>query len=127
MRILLVDDEEELVSALAERLTLRGLQVDWVVSGAAALELAREREYDVAVIDMKMPKISGIELKRKLEAINPELQFIFMSGHGSATIFQDGIDEAGSAGFYLLKPVEIDLLLEKIRTLRQRAGDKEKP
>jgi len=127
MRILLVDDEEELVSALAERLTLRGLAVDWATSGAAALELARERKYDLALIDMKMPKISGIELKRKLEVINPELEFIFMSGHGSASVFEDGTDETGGASFCLLKPVEIEFLLGKIRTLRQRAGDKEKP
>lgn len=121
MRILLVDDEEELVSALAERLAFRGLDVDWTGSGTLAMEMVQQQHYDVAVIDMKMPKISGIELKRRLEALCPGLQYIFISGHGSAHIFQEGADEIGGAQFFLLKPVDIDVLISKLNTVMARS------
>lgn len=117
MRILLVDDEEELVSALAERLAFRGLNVDWAGSGSLAMEMVQQQHYDVAVIDMKMPKMDGIELKKRLETLCPDLHFIFMSGHGSAHVFQEGADEIGGAQFFLLKPVEIDVLISKINTV----------
>lgn len=117
MRILLVDDEEELVSALAERLQLRGLAADWTTSGEQALELARNQAYDVAVIDLKMPGMGGIELKKKLAAAFPALRFIFMSGHGSLSTFTSGIGEIGSEDYFLLKPVDISLLIDRLREL----------
>lgn len=114
MKVLLVDDEEELVSTLAERLTLRGLSADWASSAAAAIDMVQQQPYDVAVIDMKMPKIDGIMLKRKLEPIRPDLRYIFMSGHDTASLVEEGVSEAGVAGFYLLKPVDIEELIDKI-------------
>ncbi|MDF1614306.1 response regulator [Desulfurivibrio dismutans] len=117
MRILLVDDEEELVSALAERLQLRGITADWATSGRQALELAHRQTYDVAVIDLKMPGISGVELKKQLVAGFPGLRFIFMSGHGSLSTFESGIGEAGHADYFLLKPVDINQLLGRISEL----------
>ena len=60
MRVLLVDDEEELVSALAERLLLRDIEVEWFTTGSAALERVESGCFDLAVLDMKMPKISGL-------------------------------------------------------------------
>lgn len=112
MKILLVDDEVELVSAMAERLEIRGVDADWTDNGESALTMAAETEYAVAVLDMKMPKISGLELMDKLAANHPDMKFIFLSGHGSESDFKAGC----AAGCnYLIKPIQLEELMEKIR------------
>ena len=70
MRVLLVDDEKELVATLAERLAIRGIDADWVTSSEEALKLAETETYDLAVLDVKIPRISGIELEKKLKYLN---------------------------------------------------------
>ena len=90
MKILLVDDEVELVSAMAERLALREIDADWTDSGEKALKMAEACTYDLAVLDMKMPKLSGLELRRLLAAKYPAMKFIFLSGHGSEADFKIG-------------------------------------
>ena len=114
MRVLLVDDEEELVTAMAERLCLRGIDADWAVSAEEALEKLNSRAYDIAVLDVKIPKISGIELKKKMDRIHPEMKFIFLTGHGSEVNFREGSAEAG-AEYYLVKPVNIEDLIKKMK------------
>jgi DNA-binding response OmpR family regulator len=109
-----------LVTTLAERLGLRGLHVDWVTSGEGALQLARSNSYDIAVLDVKIPKISGIKLKNELAKLNPGMKFIFVTGHGSEDDFRAGTAEAG-AGYYLMKPVSIDVLIQKMNEV---IGDK---
>jgi DNA-binding response OmpR family regulator len=122
MRVLLVDDEEQLVSTLAERLALRGIQASWVTSSVAALELVEIETFDLAILDVKIPKISGLELKKRLQALHPEMKFIFLTGHGSENDFKIGAAEAGE-DFYLVKPVKIESLLEKINEAMQQQGE----
>ncbi len=112
MKILLVDDEMELVTAMAERLSLRGVDADWAVSGEQAMELVDGCDYDVAVLDVKMPGLSGLDLRRTLSGKCPGMKFIFLSGHGSESDFKAGSAEAEC---YLIKPVSIEDLLAKIR------------
>ncbi len=116
IRILLVDDEEELVSALSERLTLRGFDVEWVTNGRDAIKSTEEKNYDLALLDIKLPGLSGIELKKKLEKISPDLKYIFMTGHGSQDDFMAGSGEAGK-DYYLAKPLKIDMIVAKINEL----------
>ncbi len=73
MRILLVDDEKELVSTLAERLALRGVEADWVVSAEEALAAVERCAYDVAVLDVRMPRMGGLNLKKVLEERCPQM------------------------------------------------------
>jgi DNA-binding response OmpR family regulator len=113
MRVLLVDDETEFVSTLAERLAMRNIDVDWVDNGEAALKRLADHVYDLAVLDVKMPHIGGIELMRRMRARRPEMKFIFMTGHGSEQDFQAGSSEAG-AEYYLAKPVHIEDLMRKM-------------
>ncbi len=122
MRVLLVDDELELVSTLAERLNLRGIEADWVTSGEAALKQVEEKSYDVALLDIKIPKISGFSLKRKLEERYPQMKFIFITGHGSEEDFRKGTAEAGE-DYYLVKPIDIQVLIDKMNTLLNRKGE----
>ena len=117
MRVLLVDDEEELVTALAERLSFRGIDADWATSGSQALELVDTHVYDVAVLDVKMPNISGIELKKRLEKTRPDMKYIFLTGHGSEEDFRAGSAEASQ---YLVKPLDIEILIETMRLVVQQ-------
>jgi len=116
MRVLLVDDEKELVSTLAERLAIRGIDADWVTDGEAALKLVETHCYDVAVLDVRLPGVSGLDLQNKMKLKSPSLKFMFMTGHGSHDDFQAGAGEAGQ-DYYLIKPVSIDELLAKMNKL----------
>lgn len=122
MRVLLVDDEEQLVSTLTERLVLRGFQARWVTSSLAALELVKTESFDLAILDVKIPKINGLELKKRLHLLQPQMKFLFLTGHGSEDDFKRGAAEAGE-NFYLVKPVQIESLLEKMNEAMLRQGD----
>jgi len=121
MRVLLVDDEEELVSTLAERLSLRGIEAEWVTSAEEALQRVKDEHYDLAVLDVRIPRISGLKLKTKLEEIAPGMRFIFLTGHGSEDDFLAGTAEAG-AEYYLVKPVNIDALIQKMKEVIEKEG-----
>jgi DNA-binding response OmpR family regulator len=121
MRVLLVDDEHELASALAERLQMRGIEADWVTSADEALQKAAVTAYDVAVLDMRMPAMNGLELKALLETKAPHLKFIFVTGYGSEKDFEQVACQAGEA-CYLVKPVDIQLLIQRMHDLLGGAG-----
>ncbi len=114
MRILLVDDELELVTTLAERLNLRGYEARWATSADEALSLLESESFDIAVLDVKMPKVDGLKLKKQLQAQCPQMKFIFVTGHGSSSDFESGASEVG-ADYYLVKPLNIDNLIAKMK------------
>lgn len=113
MNILLVDDEEELVSTLAERLGFRDIQADWATSAEDALALIEKNTYEIAVLDVKMPRISGFKLMQMIREKVPGMRFIFLTGHGSDSDFQEGCESG--ACFYLMKPVRLETLVEKLQ------------
>ncbi|SHJ08112.1 Response regulator receiver domain-containing protein [Desulfatibacillum alkenivorans DSM 16219] len=119
MRILLVDDEVELVSAMAERLNMRGVNADYVTCGKSAVEKAQECHYDVMVVDLRMPGMDGIEVMKLVKEISPDTGFVFLTGYGSEE--QKTASEAAGANCYLMKPVKISLLMEKIDAAAQAA------
>ena len=116
MKVLLVDDERKFATMLAKRLVLRGIDIDYVFTGEDAVLKAETQRYDVAILDVKMPGIGGIELERKLKELDPGMKIIFLTGHGSQTDFEAGSAEATC---YLAKPIQID---ELIKILREVAG-----
>ena len=120
--MLLVDDEDDLVETLAERLEIRDINAAWVTSGEEALEKMAEEQYDIAILDVKLPGINGITLKKLMEQKNPRMKFIFMTGHGSEADFRAGSMEAG-AEYYLIKPVNIDELIKKINEVMVEGGE----
>lgn len=113
LRVLLVDDEEELVSTLTERLTLRGIEADGVMTGADALNTIRNGEFDVVVLDVKMPGMDGLKVMKEIKTIRPNTQVILLTGRGSETESEIGIKEG--AFDYLVKPVNIEELIKKMR------------
>ncbi len=117
MRILLVDDEQELVSAMAERLNMRGVEADFVTSGKSAVEKALQCQYDVLVVDLKMPGMDGMEVMRRVKEHCPETGFVFLTGYGSKD--QKNASEEAGANCYLMKPVKISVLMEKISAAAQ--------
>jgi DNA-binding response OmpR family regulator len=121
MRILLVDDEQELASALAERLNMRGIETDWVTTGGDALQKVASVSYDLAVLDMRMPAMDGLELKSRLQAKDPLLKFIFVTGYGSEKDFEEVSCQAGEE-CYLVKPVDIKLLIQRMHDLLDDPG-----
>jgi DNA-binding NtrC family response regulator len=120
IRILIVDDEEDLVGALAERLTLRGFDVETATSGADGLDHLAQREFGVVLLDIKMPGIDGLELLAEIKEKHPASAVILFTGHSSLADAEKGIRE-GAFG-YLEKPVDIEKLIEEVR----RAVDTEK-
>ncbi len=118
MRILLVDDEHELVTALSERLEIRGFVVDCAETGNDALDMASKNEHEVAILDVKMPGLSGLMLMERLAKIQPGMRFIFLTGHGCESDYR-ACEQAGVCS-YIMKPVKIDSLVERIREAAAR-------
>ncbi len=117
MKVLLVDDEKEMVETQAERLSLRGIDADWVTRGMDAITHVNKRGYDVVVLDAKMPGMSGLETMKQIHGIRPGTKVIIITGHGSASECEAGI-EAGAC-FYLMKPVNLEDLIEKMHEVTE--------
>ncbi|MCL2340480.1 MAG: response regulator [Proteobacteria bacterium] len=122
MRVLLVDDEEELVATLAERLDMRGIDATWASEYRKALAIVEEQEFDIALLDVRLPEINGLELKRLIEARRPAMKFIFLTGHGSEEDFNACSAESGK-DYYLIKPVQIEVLVAKLNEVCQGPGE----
>ena len=110
LRVLIVDDEEELVSALVERLNLRGFVARGVTTGGGALDVLEAHEFDVVLLDVKMPGLGGLEVIRRIKDRRPKLEVILLTGHGSVKSIEEGM--ALGAFDYLMKPVKIDNLVQ---------------
>ena len=116
MKILLVDDEQKFINMLAKRLALRGIEADTAYTGEEALKKAENEAYDVAVLDIKMPGISGPQLKKKLFTLHPNLNFIFVTGHGAV---EKSEEDGSGKDIYLSKPLDLDFLIETVQELIQ--------
>jgi DNA-binding NtrC family response regulator len=122
MRVLLVDDEIELITALAERLDLRGIPAQWAASAKEALMLLKDGCFDIAVLDIKMPVTGGIELMHQIKAECPKTQFIFLSGHGSEQTCRQASKKCSGAN-YLVKPIDIHSLIDEMDKLMKRRSE----
>jgi DNA-binding NtrC family response regulator len=112
IRLLLVDDEKDFVNILSKRIKRRHIDVTKAFSGAEAIQALRAQEFDVAVLDLKMEEMDGIETLKVLKIMDPRLAVIMLTGHGSAEAAEQGIRMG--AYDYLTKPCELEELVEKI-------------
>lgn len=112
LNILLVDDEPDYLEVLRKRMGKRGLSVTPVKSGTEAIQEARRQSFDVAVVDLKMEDMDGIEVLKILKVMDPELAVIILTGHGSEQAAREGM--ALGAFDYLTKPCQLDDLLARI-------------
>jgi DNA-binding NtrC family response regulator len=111
-RVLLVDDEEEFVEVLADRLEARDLEVETAENGQTALAKAGQKVFDAILLDLAMPGMDGIETLKGLLGINPDLQVILLTGQ--ATLGQAVEAMKLGALDFLEKPADIDVLVAKI-------------
>lgn len=111
-RVLIVDDEEDLVDIIVKRLRGSGLEAKGATGGKQALALLHEEEFDVCVLDVKMPGMDGIETLAEMKKKWPALEVVMLTGHGSA---ESGIRGLQLGAYdYLMKPVPFEDLLNKI-------------
>jgi DNA-binding NtrC family response regulator len=123
IRILLVDDEKEYVETLAERLRTRGFHVTEAFSGDEAVEKLREFNFDVTILDVQMPGMSGIKALGEIKRLKPLTEVLMLTGHGTIETAIEGM-KMGAYDF-LLKPCKMDLLLEKINGAYERKSEHE--
>lgn len=111
--VLLVDDEKDFVESLAERLELRDFNVTTALSGNDAIILAKENDYDVIVLDVKMPGKDGIETLKEIKNIKQLTQVIMLTGHATVETAIQGMKMG--AYDYIMKPTVTEDLIELIK------------
>ncbi len=112
-RVLIVDDEEELVITIAERLQIRGIQAETATEGKTALKMIEANPPQVVVLDVMMPGIGGIEILKRMNAQNLQIPVILLTGYGSSEQGKEGM-ELGAFD-YLMKPCDLNNLISKIQ------------
>lgn len=115
IHVLLVDEEEELVSTMVRRLRLRGIDAAYVTSGEKALGSVNNRDFDIVVMDLSLPGITGLDLMKKIKKINKDIKFIFLTGYGFYN--KELLEIKEGASDCLLKPVKIDALIKRMEEL----------
>jgi len=111
-KVLLVDDEEEFVTTLAERLSIRGIATRTALDGESGLRRLAEEIPHVLLLDVMMPGMRGLDVLRAVKRDHPAVQVILLTGQGSS---KDGIEGMNEGAFdYVMKPFDIDGLVAKI-------------
>ena len=110
--VLLVDDEKDFAESLADRLILKSFNVKTAFSGAEALNLIKDNDFDVIILDVLMPGKSGIETLKEIKMLKHIPQVIMLTGHATIEAAIQGMKIG--AYDYLMKPTENDVLIEKI-------------
>ena len=124
MKLLFIDDEQTFLNYLAKRLVLDGFDVTTTFSGEEGVDAASKESFDVAVVDLQMPGIDGIEVQKRLKDLQPNLPCIVLTGHGN-------VEKALESGKYnafkfLSKPVDMDTLIQTIKAANEFRLEKEK-
>jgi DNA-binding NtrC family response regulator len=117
-KVLLIDDETEFVSALAERLRLRNYSAKAVYPLENALEIVRSDMPDVVLLDFRMPGMDGVEVLKRIKEIDSTIEVIMLTGHGDI----QSIEEAVKCGAYeyIMKPINIKDLIVKIDSAKKK-------
>lgn len=121
IRLILIDDEVGFTTVMAKRLSRRGLDVTSAFSGSEAIQAMRKAEFDLAVLDLKMEDMDGIEVLKIFKKLDPDMPVIMLTGHGSEKSASEGMQYG--AFDYLFKPYEFEELLKKIH---EAAGSRKK-
>jgi DNA-binding NtrC family response regulator len=117
-KVLLVDDEEDFLDAVAERMRARGIEVSTTTSARDALEMIEEKSYDAIVLDLMMPELEGTEALKAIKNRNGELQVIMLTGY----VTPEQVDQAKKFGAMdiIEKPPDLDVLIEKIKKAHEK-------
>lgn len=112
LRVLIVDDEDDFRETIVKRLNARKIQAEGAASGVKALDILKDKDFDVMVLDVKMPDMDGIETLRHVKKMKPEIEVIMLTGHASVEF---GIKGMQLGAFdYVMKPAPLNELLDTI-------------
>jgi DNA-binding response OmpR family regulator len=125
MRVLLVEDDPQLGDGLMVGLRQAGYAVDWVKDGAAADHALATEDFDLLVLDLGLPRLSGMDLLRRLRARGQSLPVLILTARDATADKIAGLD--AGADDYLVKPVDLDELAARIRALSRRAAGRAAP
>src|SRR6516225_2675969 len=118
--ILIIDDEKAIRKTLSEILSYEGYKLDEAGDGEEGLKKFREKEYDVVLCDIKMPKIDGIEFLEKVKELNTDIPIIMISGHGTIETAVEAVKKG--AYDYISKPPDLNRLLITIRNAMDKTS-----
>jgi DNA-binding NtrC family response regulator len=112
-KVLLIDDEEEFLETLSERMEIRGMDVSTAATASNAVSALDSGDYDAIVLDLQMPDMNGIEMLKVIKKTHPDMQVILLTGQAT---LEAGIEamKLGAMDF-MEKPADIDSLTEKIK------------
>ncbi|MFO7752515.1 MAG: response regulator [Desulfobacteraceae bacterium] len=124
MKLLFIDDEQTFLKYISKRLALDGFTVKTTFSGEEGVEAAAKEDFDVAVVDLKMPGIDGIEVQKRLKELQPLLPCIVLTGYGSV---ENALESGKYNAFkFLSKPIDMDTLVETIKAAFEHRKEQEK-
>lgn len=117
-KVLMVDDEEEFIRTLDERVKMRNVDSNVAFSGEEALEILEREAPDVMLLDLKMPGMDGMEVLRRAKEAYPGVQVVMLTGHGSD---QDEAEARRLGVFdYLRKPIPIEKLMKVLKSAYEK-------
>jgi len=123
VRVLLVDDEKEFVEALAERLSMRDYDVTVSLNGEDAINKLTKYNFDVVILDVRMPGMDGTDVLREMKNIKPLTEVIMLTGHATVESAIDGMRRG--AYDYLMKPCKTEDLVDKINKAHKKKAEHE--
>ena len=125
IRLLIVDDEIGYLEVLSKRFRKRKIDVTTASTGQQAIQLLRRHDFDVAVVDLKMTDMDGIEVLKVFKKMDPELAIVILTGHGSEQAAREGIEQG--AFDYLTKPCDLQCLLDVVNAAHSQKRSPERP
>jgi two-component system response regulator QseB len=125
MRVLLVEDDELLGDGLRAGLKQTGYTVDWVIDGQSAESALTDNEFDLVVLDINLPRMSGLEVLRNLRKRGQTIPVLILTARDSIPDRVEGLDSG--ADDYLVKPVDLDELCARLRVLQRRSAGRSDP
>lgn len=120
MRILLVEDDELLGDGVKTSLTSRGYAIDWLKDGATASQALKSDSFDIIILDIGLPRVSGLELLQELRSRGSSVPVLLLTARDSVEDLVKGLD--AGADDYLTKPFDLDELFARLRALQRRAS-----
>lgn len=118
MKILLIEDEEDLIEALAHGLKKNGYVVDMATDGRDGLELSYINDYDLIILDLNLPSMDGLDILTEIRKRDQECKILTLSARSDYSQRIEGLDKG--ANDYLVKPFDFGELLARTRALLRR-------
>jgi DNA-binding response OmpR family regulator len=125
MRILLVEDDPQLGDGLTVGLRQAGFAVDWVKDGAMAAHALETEAFDLVVLDLGLPRLSGMDLLKRIRGNGQSLSVLILTARDATADKIAGLD--AGADDYLVKPIDLDELAARIRAVARRAAGRAQP